>query len=147
MPLRKELLEGILRMDSILRQIDRHNKEKSQYGLSILEVRTLQHIKEEGLSNPKDLAEHFKVTPATITAQIDRLVDKGFIRREKSEKDARYINLKLTDRANNNLDEIIEDRLVSYDFIFGGLSKEQQESFLRGMKHIERYVHKKFPKI
>jgi DNA-binding MarR family transcriptional regulator len=140
MEIRREIIDGILRVDSIIRNIDKYNSDNSKYKLSLLEIRTLLFIKENKNVKPIDLVNEFHVTAATVTVQIDRLVKKGFLERVTDQEDARSVNLKFTKLAEEKLDEIIKDRLNSYDVIFKDLSIDDQKQLLVLLEKLHNMV-------
>jgi MarR family transcriptional regulator, organic hydroperoxide resistance regulator len=46
-----------------------------------------------------DLAEKIRRTKPTLTVLVDKLVDYGYVTREKDQKDARVTNIALTDKG------------------------------------------------
>ncbi|MDN5204172.1 MarR family transcriptional regulator [Fulvivirgaceae bacterium BMA10] len=56
----------------------------------------LDHLDVEDPEGLYDLAMHMGVTPSTMSITINRLVDLGYVQREKDLKDSRKVNLTLT---------------------------------------------------
>ena len=54
-------------------------KMDSECKLSPLQLRTLSYVKEYECVKPTDLAKEFNITPATVTAQIDKLVKRRWL--------------------------------------------------------------------
>lgn len=56
----------------------------------------LDHLTEDEPIGLYDLATHMGVTPSTMSLLINRLVNLGYVRREKDRLDSRKLNLTLT---------------------------------------------------
>ena len=68
-----------------------------QYDVSPMQCRTLTYLHEaEGEVNQKQLERHLMVKPSTVNGIVDRLEEKGMVRRSVSEWDGRCRLLSLT---------------------------------------------------
>lgn len=68
-----------------------------QYDVSPMQCRTLTYLHEaEGEVNQKQLERHLMVKPSTVNGIVDRLEEKGMLRRTASPTDGRYRILALT---------------------------------------------------
>lgn len=74
-------------------------------GLTTAQLLVLQAIAERGASTPKAIASETGVSQATITALIDKLEGKGFVRRRKSDQDRRQTFVLLTEEGARTLAE------------------------------------------
>jgi DNA-binding MarR family transcriptional regulator len=70
----------------------------------------LRHINQVGSCTSSELAEVFDVKKSAITAIINRLFEKGLIKRTRDENDRRVVYLTLTDKG-NKLYEKTEERI------------------------------------
>ena len=69
-----------------------------QYDVSPMQCRTLTYLHEaEGEVNQKQLERHLMVKPSTVNGIVDRLEEKGMLRRTASPTDGRCRILALTD--------------------------------------------------
>lgn len=64
--------------------------------LSLRQLAMLYAIR-EGLSSPGQIARRLRVTPAVITGLLDRLEQRGYVRREAAPGDRRRLRLLLTE--------------------------------------------------
>ena len=92
------------------------------------------------LHNPtiSELAGALKLSKPTVTIGIDRLIDKGYVKRVQSDEDKRSAHLHLTDKgvAFNNV-HIYSHRKFA-EMVEGALSKEeitQLETLLEKITH------------
>ena len=109
--------------------------------LSPLQLRTLSYVQKGECVKPTEIAKEFNITPATVTAQIDKLVKKGWIKRASCKDDRRVVNITLTPKAQNELDGVIDKTLEKYDWIFEVLTKEEEEQLLNLFIKIHENAH------
>lgn len=137
MPLRKQIVQNTL---DFIKNIDIKSYKKGE--LSPLQLRTLVYIKDKGCVKSSDLAKQFNVTPATITAQIDKLVNSGWLERCDNGNDRRVINIMLTPKAEKEVDIMVEKTVQRYDWVFKSLTKEEQKTFLNLVIKINQNARK-----
>lgn len=125
MPLQKQLVQCTL---DFIKNIELKSHKKGE--LSPLQLRTLVFIKDKGCVKSSDLAKQFNVTPATITAQIDKLVNSGWLDRCDDGNDRRVINITLTSKAKREVDALMTKTIERYDWVFKSLTKQEQQQFL-----------------
>ena len=92
-----ELLSGTF--NAILRTEEKSLQNKLTEGLTITEIHTIVAV---GLheTNPMNVvAARLGVTLATLTTAVNKLVDKGFLTRTRSEDDRRKVLISLTKRG------------------------------------------------
>ena len=116
-------------------------KIDSECKLSPLQLRTLSYVKEFECVKPTDLAKEFNITPATVTAQIDKLVKKGWLKRDGCKDDRRVINISLTQKAKKELEPVIEKTVEKYNWIFEILTKEEQKQLLNIFTKVHENAH------
>lgn len=125
MSLQKQLVQCTL---DFIKNIELKSHKKGE--LSPLQLRTLVFIKDKGCVKSSDLAKQFNVTPATITAQIDKLVNSGWLDRCDDGNDRRVINITLTSKAKREVDALMTKTIERYDWVFKSLTKQEQQQFL-----------------
>jgi MarR family transcriptional regulator, organic hydroperoxide resistance regulator len=64
--------------------------------LSAHQVSILDHLDEHEPLALLDLAKHMGVTPSTMSLNVDRLVRRGYVSRERAADDARRLKLRIT---------------------------------------------------
>lgn len=72
-------------------------KNLAQFNLTPIQYGVLGCIWEFDMHNPKDIAAHLGVENSTISGILDRMENKGLIRREIDSSDRRFIHIELTD--------------------------------------------------
>lgn len=67
--------------------------------LSIKEIHTIEAIGMYGSKIMSELAQAMRVTMGTLTVTVDKLIQKGYLVRQRSEKDRRIVKVLLTKRG------------------------------------------------
>ena len=140
MPLQKQIIQNTL---DLIKNIELRSYRKGE--LSPLQIRTIVFVKDKRCVKSSDLARQFNVTPATITAQIDKLVSNGWLERCDDGDDRRVINITLTEKAKKEVDKLVDQTVKRYDWIFKSLTKEEQKIFLNLVIKINQNAHKSKP--
>jgi DNA-binding MarR family transcriptional regulator len=73
---------------------------KARRTLSLNQAGILDHLDSVEPSNLRSLARHMGVTASTMSLNVDRLERAGYVRRERDRRDARQIELRLTETGN-----------------------------------------------
>jgi DNA-binding MarR family transcriptional regulator len=79
--------------------------------LSLAQLRVLRVVWEKGEVFMTELSELLKVSPPSVTAMVDRLVDKGFVQRTHSRQDRRKVVVRLSPQTVKPMDRV-EENLV-----------------------------------
>jgi DNA-binding MarR family transcriptional regulator len=92
----RAVLDSIRRIVRVLRLTARHTEK--QFGLSAAQLFVLQRLAEAGTPlTPSELAARTLTDQSSISVVSQRLVDRGYASRSRSETDARSYRLTLTD--------------------------------------------------
>ena len=67
-----------------------------EHGLGASQLYVLHELKRDSPLSVNDLAERTATDQSTVSVVVAKLIDKGFVARERDEKDARRLNLTLT---------------------------------------------------
>ena len=137
MPLRVEIIRETL---DLIKHVDLKMRKKGD--LSPLQLRALEYILNKNCVKSTDLAKEFNVTPATITAQIDKLVNNGWLERCNDSVDRRVINITSTDKLKKELYPLIDKTVKRYDWVFEVLTEEEQNQLLSLITKIHKNANK-----
>lgn len=92
----RAVFDSIRRIVRVLRLTSRHTEK--QFGLSAAQLFVLQKLAEAGAPlTPSELAARTLTDQSSISVVTQRLVDRGYASRSRSETDARSFSLTLTD--------------------------------------------------
>jgi DNA-binding MarR family transcriptional regulator len=107
---------SLIALRRILRATELFGRELAQTtGITAAQFRALQIISEEGSATAKEISQRMRVTQATVTALVDKLVQGGMVLREKSATDRRQTNIHITTRgreALSNAPDPLQQRFV-----------------------------------
>jgi DNA-binding MarR family transcriptional regulator len=100
----------------------------------------LRYMNAHGASTSSELADHFDVNRSAITAMIDRLVSKGFVKRLQSEEDRRVVQLDVTQEGRGIVDKG-EEQIRSFveSFLFK-LEEKEMEQFIQTYEKIAQWL-------
>lgn len=91
---------SLIALRRILRATDLFDREiKQTAGITPVQFRVLQVIAQKGHATAKEISLRMRVSQATVTSLIDKLVREGMVTREKSATDRRQINIHITDKG------------------------------------------------
>lgn len=103
-----------------------------KYSITSKHYRVLMAVYNIKNINQKNLAETLKIDRTTTVHLIDHLEEKGYIKRQKNEKDRRSFHLVLTNKGNSIIGAICEIR----DEIHNQCIKDLNENEKRVFKEI-----------
>jgi DNA-binding MarR family transcriptional regulator len=78
---------------------------KQSVGVTAAQLRVLQIIAERGQATAKEISVRMRVSQATVTSLVDKLVREGMVLREKSAQDRRQTNIHVTPKGRLTLTE------------------------------------------
>lgn len=73
--------------------------------LSILQYNALFIMKNDGILTMSELSNKMCISKQQLTPMVDKLIDNGLVERMTNEKDRRIINVKLSERGYNFLND------------------------------------------
>lgn len=102
-----------------------------EYDVSPMQCRTLTFLHEaEGEVNQKALEKHLMVKPSTVNGIVDRLEEKGMLRRTASQRDGRCRILALTELGMQFYDNFTTVVRQMNDLLERGFSPEEKQQFI-----------------
>ncbi|WP_155971396.1 MarR family winged helix-turn-helix transcriptional regulator [Paenibacillus sp. Soil522] len=137
-----ERLELMRRLDESFRQVRKQiNAEWNTYnvhGLGMTHGRMLIILAESGAQKASALAEQLLITSGGVTGIADRLIELGYVKRERGELDRRVVMLDITDEGLKivNLIETIRSKMMHK--LFDGMSEADMELGLKLFEQMSR---------
>lgn len=98
---------------------------------SINQTRMLQHLDKQSPMKSTDLAELLLVTAGGVTLIGDKLVERGLIRRNRSEDDRRVVYLEITDEGKQFVKAFNENDDAIIRYMSERISQEDLEHLRR----------------
>lgn len=101
----------------------------------------LQHLVLEGLwieegITAADLGKLLVMDKATLSGVLDRMIDSGWIRKEKDPDDGRVFLLYTTGKAAELKDELIALRIAANEELLAGFNTEEEVLFKRLLRDL-----------
>lgn len=124
----KELLLDELKalMDNFFYSIKRKfHCNKGDYPVAEGQFFLMFILWEHGRYKVTDISHRLGITAGAVTAMTDKLVEMGFIRRERSEEDRRIVWLSLTEKGRQVVKKVQDSRFEQIRNIFRNLSEDE----------------------
>jgi DNA-binding MarR family transcriptional regulator len=133
--------EILIALRRIMRAADLHSKQLVRNsGLTVPQLLVMQAIEREGNPSTSVLARSIVVSQATVTRIIDRLESAGLVRREKSSRDKRVINIGLTDIGRQKLKNAPEPLQAEFIRRYSELEDWEQQMLRSSLLRIARMM-------
>lgn len=120
-------------------------KHSANIDLSINEMHLIESVG-KNKNNGKtisDLAQCLKITLPSVTIAINKLVKKGYVKKEKSNADGRMVFVRLTDKG-RRIDKIHHYfHLKMVNEISNEMTDHEKEVLIHGMKKLNGFFKKK----
>jgi DNA-binding MarR family transcriptional regulator len=93
------------------------------------------------------VSKMLQVEPSFVTTQSKLLDSQGFIRRRASSKDARVVNLSLTEKTRAYLGNFASQRETLNEFIFAEFAPRELEELTRKLGSLRKTLEKAYLKV
>ncbi|WP_249310146.1 helix-turn-helix domain-containing protein [Bacillus sp. FJAT-49736] len=109
-------------------------KQAEEHGVTIPQARVIGEVYAHDTVSIKQLSQNLKMTQSTVSDIVERLTSKGFLVKTPNVKDKRLVDISLSDRLaeeiNESISEIGNQSLIG---VLSLLSQEEQEVVHKGM--------------
>ncbi|MFH1152893.1 MAG: MarR family transcriptional regulator [Pseudomonadota bacterium] len=89
-------------------------RNKPLKDLSMSQFHMLMLIRSQGTVCVKDLSRYLCVSPPSASAMVERLVDKGLLVRTQSREDRRRVEISLSEKALDIMNEVEQRTFVTF---------------------------------
>lgn len=110
--------------------------------LSMAQVETLMTVHSYGECSISNLAEALNVSPPSASCMVDRLVDKGLLHRERSEKDRRKVVVRLSPHAAEQAQMMERAVLATFVDLVEKVGPETAEKWCEVLQRVEQVLAK-----
>ena len=118
---------------------ERMDARMSRFGMTPAQTHVLRYLRQNGGQMPqRELLENLKVKPSTVNGILDRMEEKGLVKRSVSGTDARQRVVALTPAGLEREAEVKQSFLEAEALIARGLTEEETDT-LRSL--LERVIH------
>lgn len=102
-------------------------------GFSIPQMKAMHFLGRHEPCSVSALAELLGVSPATVSEQIDRMVEVGLAERTSNPRDRRQVLVSLTPRAREWMRRLNERRQAQVEAAFERLDPDERRVFVKGL--------------
>ncbi len=106
------------------------------HGLTVPRATLLWHLRGNGPSTQRALADALGVSPRNVTGLVDGLVDGGLVTREPHPTDRRATLVSPTDRGARLVEELGAGQTELAGQLFGGLAPERLDCLVTGLDEV-----------
>ena len=132
---RNKDINYIFRLNNAL--IKQKNRHMAEYGLTSIQADVLVFVLmnyQKREVNQLDVQAVFKLTNPTVSGIVDRLEEKGFIKRVRSEKDARFRSLVALPKGIALEDTLRNSAAAAENYLVQNMTEAEQTEFERLLK-------------
>ncbi|MGB8621375.1 MAG: MarR family transcriptional regulator [Paracoccaceae bacterium] len=127
---------GFLLHDSARLLRRRFEARGGEHGLSAAQWRLLVHLARQGAAPQARLAQLLEVEPISVSRLLDRMEQGGWVKRRPDPNDRRVRMVHPTDKTLEAFASIKAVAGEVYDEALAGLTVEEREILMRGLKAI-----------
>ncbi|MDY6796557.1 MAG: MarR family transcriptional regulator [Actinomycetota bacterium] len=98
----------------------------------------LMELSHSGALSMSELSQHLEVNQGVTTRMVDRLVEKGLVKRERSRDDRRVVMVSVSEKGLKVIRRLEEDNLDMMKELLHPVSEEDREVLLALVKGIEQ---------
>jgi DNA-binding MarR family transcriptional regulator len=126
----KLLIEFIDTLDSSLKKFQKQMGQGSGFSkLTINQFHYIDAVNDIGNPTITQIADRLKITKASVTAGINKLVNLGFVRKNQSNEDKRVFHVSLTEEGEHLINLKYHVIKEYEEFISSALSAEEARQF------------------
>jgi MarR family 2-MHQ and catechol resistance regulon transcriptional repressor len=119
---------------------DRIKEEMTNNKLSITEFSVLEVLYQKGKQTIQQIGNCILVSSGSMTYVIDKLEQRGLLRRNACLNDRRVIHVTLTDEANELMNEIMPKYHEFVNQMFDSLDSDEAETLVQLLKKVRNKV-------
>jgi DNA-binding MarR family transcriptional regulator len=97
-------------------------------------------LAQEGPATIRQLASRLGVTPAAVSLLVDRMVDHGWVERERDEEDRRVVWARLTPMAQSMSEALLRVQRAQVVTFLAEVPEHEREPFVRNLAHFARVL-------
>lgn len=141
---RQTLNELLVDLFNYILLIEERNLQESKVALSMTEVHILEAIQKSESKMMSAIAKRLMVTQGTLTVSTSKLVNKGYVVRERDEEDRRIVRLALTDKAQYVLS--VHDQFHSrmIDKVLDELDIGKDEALVKSLSNVLSFFKEQY---
>ncbi len=119
----RKMIYGLLQVSSLM--LKAREYYGAYIGVSAPQYSMIVAIAEAGEATVRDLTKRLHVSSPFVTAEINKLISAGYVRKRPHASDRRSFLLSLTDSGHTLVYRVSDIRRTANDMIFGSLKRDE----------------------
>jgi DNA-binding MarR family transcriptional regulator len=125
------------------KKIKDFHKEIKGIPLASMSLMALKFVAEKKNPTMKELADQFGITPPSVTALVEPLVESRYLLRELDAKDRRLVRLMISDNGQQILKKSLQIARKGMIDILNQMEEEEVDNLYSGLSHLLKILKKK----
>ena len=139
----RELREQVHRITHRIKAVDAACLGQIPSEVTLPEMRVIEVLGDHPGCIMRELADHLLAAVSTATGLVDKLVQKGLVRRERVDEDRRIVRAELSDAGREVYEAVMAMHMSFCRGMLATLNADEQEIYLVLMKKIARGLNSK----
>lgn len=128
----------------ILRSVMKRQESVFKKGnLAITHIVVLEYLGEKGSCTMTELSRVLNLTTSAVTVIVDKMISMKLVKRERSVKDRRIVNVELLSKGKETVKEADKEKISMINNIYSVLTEGEKEEFLKLMTKVYDDLRKK----
>ncbi|WHY89683.1 MarR family transcriptional regulator [Neobacillus cucumis] len=119
---------------------ERIKEEMTKNKLSITEFSVLEVLYQKGKQTIQQIGHCILISSGSMTYVIDKLEQKGLLKRNDCPNDRRVIHVTLTDKGNQFMEEIMPKHHELIEDMFHSLNYDEAETLVRLLEKVKNTI-------
>lgn len=111
-------------------------KDVQRHGLNVTEFAVMELLYNKGDQPIQRIGNRVLIASSSITYVVDKLEEKGCVRRQRDEHDKRVTNASLTEKGYAMMDEIFPDHASTLESTFSVLTNDELTVLQQALKKL-----------
>ena len=107
---------------------------------SLSDFAVLECLLHQGPQPVSAIGAHVMLTSGSITTAVQRLQKKGWLRRQRTEKDVRVVMVDLTDKGRTMIEQSFAEHALELDQLFEVFDEAERAQFTRLIGKLGHYA-------
>ncbi|SDK48597.1 MarR family winged helix-turn-helix transcriptional regulator [Sediminibacillus albus] len=129
-------------MNEVNRRVNILMNEQVHQELTSDQFATLRYVQKKQPCTSSDIAHEFAIGKSAVTAQINRMVERGLIDRQRDEEDRRIVYLSLTPTGEETMAEGTQRLYEVLGEILSEFSEQEIERFVQSLEKLVSILRK-----
>jgi MarR family transcriptional regulator, 2-MHQ and catechol-resistance regulon repressor len=115
---------------------ERMMQDIKNYGMKTSEFTILETLYHKGKQTVREISESVLIKTGSITYVIDKLEQKGLLKRQHCQEDRRVVYIDITNEGKKLMDEIFPKHQKIMEDLFAGISDQQKQTVINVLKTV-----------